>query len=165
MIKNTAEMATDGLDLTKIAKETGNMREDETGLLPIVSETREVLEKINDKLENINNTTEQKQRGAQIADNYVCTASLKSKSKIMESTHSIILRSSNDIDTSRDVPEKIMAAVDASITGIKIDRVRKVKDQKVVIGCNKKEEIDRVSQRLCEVAPVLNVESIENKDP
>lgn len=61
--------------------------------------------------------------------------------------------------------DKIRTAVDASRTGIRMDKVTKVKDQRVVIGCNEIEEINRVTRRLQEVDSTLKVETIENKDP
>lgn len=46
-----------------------------------------------------------------------------------------------------------------------IDRVRKVNDQRVVIGCSENEEVNKVTQRLREANPTVSVERIENKDP
>lgn len=101
--------------------------------------------------------TEYKERGLENKSKYIQSPK--------ESSYSIITSSNNDTETNGDVLEKIRTAVDASKTGTKIDRVRKVKDQKVVIGCNESEEINKLTQRLREVDPTLKVVKIENKDP
>lgn len=47
---------------------------------------------------------------------------------------------------------------------MKIDRARKVKEQRVVICCNEKEEVNKMTQRFRDVAWTLNVKTLENQD-
>ena len=79
--------------------------------------------------------------------------------------HSIVVSSTNAKDSSEDVINKIRTAVEAKSTGIRVDRVRKAKDQKVVIGCTNREDLERVKGRLNTGQPDLTVEDKRNKDP
>lgn len=75
--------------------------------------------------------------------------------------HSIII--SSDGDSSQELITKLRDAVDAKNTGIRVDRLRKAKDQKIVVGCLTKEEIGRVSEAAR--AKNLQVKEAQNKDP
>lgn len=79
--------------------------------------------------------------------------------------HSIVISSTDAKDSSEDVVKKVRAAVEAKTTGIRVDRVRKAKDQKVVIGCSRKEDLEKIKARINTGQPVLRVEQKENKDP
>lgn len=80
-------------------------------------------------------------------------------------THSIIVTSENDADTSDEVINKIRGAVEAKSSGIKVDRIRKAKDQKVIVSCREKEEITRIMEKLKTSHTNLRVEETKNKDP
>lgn len=80
-------------------------------------------------------------------------------------THSIIVTSENEKDTSDEVINKIRGAVEAKSSGIRVDRVRKARDQKVIVSCKEKEEITRVMEKLKTSDMKLRVEETKNKDP
>lgn len=61
--------------------------------------------------------------------------------------HSIIVTSEVVTDTSQDVINKIRKAVNAKETGIRVDKIRKARDQKVIISCEVKEDIKRYGTR------------------
>lgn len=77
--------------------------------------------------------------------------------------HTIIISSDNKEDTGNQVIEKIRDAVDAKNSGIRVDRLRKAKDQKIVVACHSKEEIEKVSEAV--KSKNLNVREAKNKDP
>ncbi|KAJ8706929.1 hypothetical protein PYW08_011063 [Mythimna loreyi] len=79
--------------------------------------------------------------------------------------HSIIISSNDAKDTSSTVVEKIRIAVDAKETGIRVDKVRKARDQKVIIGCQTRQELDIVKSRLGGSAAGLKIEEAVNRDP
>ena len=79
--------------------------------------------------------------------------------------HSIVVSSTNAKDSSEDVINKIRTAVEAKSTGIRVDRVRKAKDQRVVIGCTNREDLEKVKGKLNAGQPDLTVEEKRNKDP
>ena len=79
--------------------------------------------------------------------------------------HSLIVSSDDGNDTSSTVVDKIRIAVDAKQTGIRVDKVRKTKDQKVVIGCRTRCELDVVKNRLGGSAAGLKIQEAVNRDP
>lgn len=79
-------------------------------------------------------------------------------------SHSIIVSSSLDKDTSEDVLSEVRRAVEAKQSGAQIDRIRKTKNQKVVISCSTQEEIIKVREKLTRIEK-LSVETAKNKDP
>lgn len=79
--------------------------------------------------------------------------------------HALIVSSLDQADTSATVLEKIRGAVDARSTGIRVDMVRRARDQKVVIGCRSQEEVQKLHNRLRNEARDLKVEEAKTKDP
>ncbi|CAD0206062.1 unnamed protein product [Chrysodeixis includens] len=69
------------------------------------------------------------------------------------------------METGEEVLEKIRTAVNAREEGIRIDRIRKGKDRKIIIGCETKEEIGKVKERIKNAGTNLTVEEVTNKDP
>ncbi|CAK1546359.1 unnamed protein product [Leptosia nina] len=67
-------------------------------------------------------------------------------------------------ETSGEVLEEIRKVIDAKKTGIRVDRIRKIKDQRVVIGCEDREELEKVKNKL-KTNNKLLVEEASNKDP
>lgn len=87
-----------------------------------------------------------------------------SSKKHVTQVHSIVV-TSGEGETSGEVVQKIRTAVDAKTTGIRVERVRKAKDQKVIVGCDSREELARVSDRIRGSGIGLHVEEVKNKDP
>lgn len=79
--------------------------------------------------------------------------------------HSIKVTSTEEGKTSGEVIEAIRTAVNAKNTGICVEKLRKAKDQKVIVGCSSREELARVAGRIRDSGAKLQVESIANKDP
>lgn len=79
--------------------------------------------------------------------------------------HSIAIRSKTETDTGDQVLDRVRKAVNEKEEGVKIDRIRKARDQKVILGCQSKQEIERVKERLKKSGGHLQVEEIANKDP
>ncbi|CAH2216262.1 jg27987, partial [Pararge aegeria aegeria] len=82
-----------------------------------------------------------------------------------QSVHSLIISSADTQDTSEDVIGKIRNAVSAKTSGLRVDRLRKVRDQKVVLGCQTRDELAKVADRLRSGNRTLLIEEKENKDP
>ncbi|CAK1546868.1 unnamed protein product [Leptosia nina] len=77
--------------------------------------------------------------------------------------HAIII-TSNGTETSGEIIERIRTTVNAKTTGVRVDRIRKARDQKVVLGCETEEELEKVKERL-KLDSKLRVEKAVNKDP
>ncbi|KAJ2940790.1 hypothetical protein O0L34_g14907 [Tuta absoluta] len=90
----------------------------------------------------------------------------KQKFRGQQPLHSVIISSiSEDNITSSAVIDKIRTAVDAKTTGLRVERLRKARDQKVVLGCSTKEELDKITSRIKNSGQQLDVEGVKNKDP
>lgn len=79
--------------------------------------------------------------------------------------HSVVVTSRDETETGEAVIQKIRMAVNAKEAGIKIDKVRKAKDRKVIVSCRDENEIDTVKRKLEEARETLKVDNIKNKDP
>ncbi|KAJ2953979.1 hypothetical protein O0L34_g2193 [Tuta absoluta] len=79
--------------------------------------------------------------------------------------HSVVVSSSNEKDTSGEVITKLRTAIDARNKGVRIDRLRKARDQKVIIGCSNKEDLAKLKHTIEGSGEDLKVEEVKNKDP
>lgn len=77
--------------------------------------------------------------------------------------HSVIISSERETETGEEVLERVREAVDAKEGWVKVERVRRAKDRKIIIGCSTKDDRDKVRERL--KARHLVVEDVKNKDP
>ncbi|XP_047028061.1 uncharacterized protein LOC124636164 [Helicoverpa zea] len=87
-----------------------------------------------------------------------------SKIQFREPLHSVIVSSTSDQDTGEVVIEKLRTAVDAKNEGTRVERLRKARDRKVVVGFGSREEMTRATERI-KRAGNLMVEEVKNKDP
>ncbi|CAH2098546.1 unnamed protein product [Euphydryas editha] len=76
---------------------------------------------------------------------------------------SMVVTSKEETDTSEVVLEKIRKIVRATESGIKVERVRKAKDRKVVMGFVSNEEREQARKKL--EGTGLAVEVLKNRDP
>lgn len=162
---------------TKLIKETNQKME---SLKQTLDEQRksfekESLDKIYNKLDNMKTNIIEDTKNQIIALNdkieraipqNITYAEMAARPKPprVETVHSIIVTSEDEKETSGQVMEKIRTAVDATTSGIRIDKIRKAKDQKVVLGCHSKEEIQKVTNKIKE-QPGLQVVEAKSKDP
>lgn len=78
--------------------------------------------------------------------------------------HSIVVSSEGD-DSSDEIIKKIRSAVDAKSSGIRVDRLRRAREQKVILGCSEKQELTKVTNILKNSDTNFKLEEIRNKDP
>lgn len=79
--------------------------------------------------------------------------------------HSIMVTSEKETDTGEEVLNRVREAIDAKEGWVKVAKVRKAKDRKIIMSCSTKEERERVKLRLEKANKHLIVEEIQNKDP
>lgn len=79
--------------------------------------------------------------------------------------HSVVIASKKEEDTGEEVLEKIRKVIDAKEGWVKVEKVRKGRDRKVIIGCETKEERRKIKERLEVEGGGLVVEEVKNKDP
>ncbi|XP_075988914.1 uncharacterized protein LOC142984917 [Anticarsia gemmatalis] len=86
-------------------------------------------------------------------------------SKEPATLHSVIVTSKNEEDTGEEVLEKVRKTIDAKNGWVKVERVRKARDRKIVLGCKTKEEREKVISKLKDSGGQLVAEEVKNKDP
>lgn len=79
--------------------------------------------------------------------------------------HSVVVTSKDETETGEEMLSRIRQAVDAKEGWVKVEKVRKARDRKVIIGFNTKEEREKVKRRLGRDSVNLTVEDMKNKDP
>lgn len=79
--------------------------------------------------------------------------------------HSIAITSKAELETGDQVLDRVRKAVNAREEGVKVDRIRKARDHKIILGCQSKQEIEKVKDRLKKSGGDLQVEEIANKNP
>ncbi|XP_068629754.1 uncharacterized protein [Battus philenor] len=80
-----------------------------------------------------------------------------------EPKHSVAV--SSGTDTGEQVLGKIRKALNATQTGIRVDRIRRVRDGRVILGCGSEVELERVREGLRRAGRDLNLAEVKNKDP
>lgn len=78
--------------------------------------------------------------------------------------HSLIVTSTDATHTSDQVIETMKKSVDVAAEGIEVQKLRKARNQKVVIGCKNVKEMERLKEKL-EEGEGLKVEKAKNKNP
>lgn len=76
-----------------------------------------------------------------------------------------MVTSKNVNDTGEDVLSKLRTTIKAKEDGICIDRVRKVKDRKVIVSCRNEEERRRVRNKIRTADEQLDVQDVKNQYP
>lgn len=128
------------------------------------------LEKLVDEIKEIRLTTDNTSRKiSSLHDAMPTYAEVLAKSNSTQITpktrpqHSVIVSSNIEKDTSEEVLGKVREALGATTNGFQVTRAQKVRNQKVVISCATKEELQKVTEKIR--AKNLAVEVAKNKDP
>ncbi|XP_063542074.1 uncharacterized protein LOC134750762 [Cydia strobilella] len=79
--------------------------------------------------------------------------------------HSVVVTSKNEHETGEEVLDKIRKTIDAKEGWIKVEKVRKAKDRKIIMGFGTKTERDKLKDKLGREGAELTVEEVQNKDP
>lgn len=79
--------------------------------------------------------------------------------------HTVVVTSQDEGDTGEQVLTKVREAVDAKEGWVKVERVRKGKDRKVIMSCGSVEDRRKVKERIEKAGKHLIVEEVKNKDP
>ncbi|KAA5551183.1 hypothetical protein F3G54_33275, partial [Pseudomonas aeruginosa] len=92
-------------------------------------------------------------------------ATPRQQTTVQRPLHSVIVSSADEKHTSEEVIQKLRVAVDAKNEGTRVQRLRKARDQKVIVGFSSREEVTKVKDRIRKSGEALTVEDITNKDP
>lgn len=79
--------------------------------------------------------------------------------------HSMVVTSKKDKDIGDEVMRRLRKAANEDEGWVRVEKVRKSKDRKVIIGYKTEEERNKAQKRLLEREKNLALEGIKNKDP
>ena len=108
--------------MRKLEEHAGLIRRNEDRM----EELRQVIEKQRESLEKTTYAS-------------VAATEIRRVSPQLTALHSVVVSSRNEIDTGENVLGKIKEVVNAKEGLVKVERVRKAKDQKVIIGCSRQQ--------------------------
>ncbi|XP_041972130.1 uncharacterized protein LOC121728089 [Aricia agestis] len=123
-----------------------------------MEENRVKMDKLSTLLEN--NTTVAKPASYAAA----VSRGITERTPETRALHSVVVSSKDTQDSGDEVMEKIRKTVDAKDGWVKVERTRKVKNRRVVVGCVSEEERNKVKERLKKNEGLI-VEDVKNKNP
>ncbi|XP_038221060.1 uncharacterized protein LOC119838973 [Zerene cesonia] len=152
------------LEHNKILIEEG-MRDSRKEMITRMEEMKESMRENESKMERLSSLLEGNMTVAKTAS-YAGVVSKGVSEKLPETRalHSVMVSCKDEKETGDEVLEKIRKTVDAKDCWVKVERARKVKNRKVVVGCANEEERNKVKERLSKNEGLV-VEEVRNKSP
>lgn len=137
----------------------------ENTFLEIIKENNKILIENKNKLDRLGSLLESTNTEAR--KSYVGVASMENSEKtpnVKSALHSVVVNSRNELDTGDQVLETIRETINAKEGWVRVEKVKKAKDRKIIIGCATIEERKKVGEKL-KTNEGLKVEEIHNKNP
>jgi hypothetical protein len=136
-------------------------------MVELIKKNTELLEEISKKLEKIQIDIEKQRESLERTTYASVVAQSRPGTSEPERTalHSVVISSEIEQETGEQILEKVRKAVDAKEGWIRVERVRKAKDRKIVLGCKTQEERRKIKERLELAGAQLVVEEVKNKNP
>lgn len=177
LVKEAEEERTE-TNRTGHGKEKEERRKEETPFsAPHQPKADEILRKMDEhsklltenkiEMERLTEALRKQQEWSENRSTYASVAAGSPRRQLPEATamHSIIVASTDEQETGEQVYERIRKVINAKEEGARIDRIRKVKDRKIIVSCRSEEELKRVKRKIEEEEGQLSAENIKNKDP
>lgn len=131
-----------------------------------MEEHTRLVKENNEKMEELKGMmTEHKKTLERATYASVAAGLKKGNTEEKKTLHSVIVTSSDEQETGDEVLNQIREAINAKEGGVTIDRVRKARDRKVIIGCRSEADRKKIKDRLDKAGGKLHTEEIKNKDP
>lgn len=163
------DSATQSIQTCQTGEEERNPKEanqdKENRILKKLEEHTKALEDNSKKIEELKNTIEEQKENL-VKASYASVAARKpDRPQEQKTLHSIIISSNDETETGEQVMEKTRNAINVRDGGIQIEKMRKARNQKVIMGFKTVEERAKVKDRIQKAGSQLTVEEVENKDP
>lgn len=126
----------------------------------LLAENGKKLEQLKEALENQRELIEKTTYASVVAAGRVDPAP-----KTQTVLHSVVVSSTREEETGEEVLERVRKTVDAKEGWIQVEKVRKGKDRKIIMGCRTQEERQKIKERIETAGEHLVVEEVKNKDP
>lgn len=155
----------DGENLRTKAQDVAGIEGKE--ILRLMKEQGEKIDRTQREMEKLKETITLHQETAQKHMTYASATAAQPRKPMMErgTLHSIVVTSKDETETGDEVMKKVREAVNAKDGWVTVERVRKIKDKKVLLGCRTTEEREKVKERLKSASDRLNFEEMKNQDP
>lgn len=140
-------------------------RKEEKELLRRIEEHTRLIKESNEKMERLKETIE-KHQDLQEKMSYASVAAAHPRKQHPEQTalHSVVITAKDETETGEEILKRIREVVKAKDGGIEVERIRKGKDRKVIVGCRTEKDREQIKERL-RGEGALNVQEVKNKDP
>lgn len=149
-------------------KERGSNESGTSQIVKILQAQGEILDKAAKKIGSLRDPVTGYQAALE-ADrlNYAGVVAMPPKRQMPDRTvlHSVDIAAKDKEETGEAVLGRVQEAVNAKDGWVTVEKVRKVKNQKIIMGCRTKEDRERVKERLKKAGDHLIVEDMANHDP
>lgn len=152
---------------TPIAPVPPAANSDQNTLATQIKEHTKLLQESNRKMEELKLSLEKQREQTEKATyaNVTANHNTEPPPNRRETLHSVVVTSTDDTETGDAVLNRVREAVDAKEGWITVQRIRKAKDRKIIMGLKTKEERNKIKERLEKTGNGLIVEEVKNKDP
>lgn len=147
---------------TAVREKSPEKPKDESELSRKLEENSRLLQENNERMEKLKESLDRESQERQRS--YASVAAVLPRRTEQTALHSVVVTAIDENETGEQVLDRIRKVVNAKESGIAVERIRKAKDRKIIVGCRTNEERQRVKERLKGDAE-LNVEEMRNKDP
>lgn len=130
-----------------------------------LEEQSRLLLENNSMLKDIQTNLAKQQESIDQQKTYASVAATKPPVTKLVTTHSIAISAEDEKMTSAEVMTKLASTIKAGDGWTRVERSRRAKDRKVILGFNSIEERERVKQRIEREGRGLKVEDMKNRDP
>lgn len=136
---------------------------DEVQLVKKLEEHSRLLQENTEKIGKLQESLD-KQQEMQQKQTYANAVAALPRRPEHTALHSVVVTAEDENETGEEVLNRIRKAVNAKESGIAVEKIRKARDRKVIVGCKTDEERQRMKESL-KGDGKLNVQDIKNKDP
>ncbi|XP_045541519.1 uncharacterized protein LOC123723024 [Papilio machaon] len=134
-------------------------------LIEKMEKQAELLQQSNEKIIDLKQTLEEQKVAHKQNYTYANAVTQGVKIPQQKTLHSVVVTSKNETETGEEVLNRIRKVVNAKDGGVRVDKIRKAKDRKVIVGCETEEERNILKKRLKKAEEHLEVKDIKNKNP
>ncbi|KAL0811811.1 hypothetical protein ABMA28_009239 [Loxostege sticticalis] len=137
-------------------------------MIEIIKEQSQKIDRNYEELKKLRDTVAEHQGTTQRQLSYasaVATSPRKIPLDKKSALHSILIESKDEKTTGDEVMKQVREAVNVKDGWVTVEKVRKTKDRKVVLGCRTVQEREKVKERLQNASTNLKFEEMKNHDP
>lgn len=140
-------------------------RKEEKELIKKMEEHKMLIQESNERMEKLKEVLEKQQEVHERQTYANVAASSWRRPSEQTALHSVVITAKDETETSEEVLQRIRDVVNAKEGGIAVEKIRKAKDRKVILGCRTEEERQIIKERLKRVEDHLTVQEVKNKNP